>query len=250
MLQEFGPMAGWGAPGVAPVVIKYRSMLTLNGSLAAGLLPTFAGMCSCGSGVVYTDNSRADAVVPKTVSYGAVGTNKGWTSANCFGTRLRLSGRSNGLVTVTFDMMGDGGEVATVTAGDPSAAEFFPFELASVTGITELLGFDITFNTGINGVWPAVGDNSAYDDLVDTGATLEADLITASFAGLTGDPTEYNIVLTLTGTGAVPTEYEITMNGYSTVIDRDVVEGVLCARVSMRGNLAADATMFKIAVPA
>lgn len=222
MYHTHGAGAGWAAP-IPPTLLKKQSMLTLSGQLAAGVLGRAAAICAANG-----PWNAPRTVTPVTCEYGGVGSDIGWSTADCIGARLNVSGRSNALVTFSLDMIGGITIAGGVNAGDPAAAEFYPTELCTCS-LGVAMGFDFTMDAGLGGLWPMVGDNEAWTAVVDKGASATLRLIVTDPGVNVGDENVLGSVTLGEGGGS------IAVTGTVMSLDRETVEGVLCCGITISG---------------
>lgn len=136
---------GVGALAVKPASMRDLSRMTWSGYLSSANCSYIAGACALTGTPDFTTNLVGSISVLGMV-YGGVGAEAYSTSA-CFGTRLRLSGRSGQLVRFSLDLNGYAATETTVaSAGELTSDIFFPLELG--TGGEDILGFEIDYQTG------------------------------------------------------------------------------------------------------
>jgi hypothetical protein len=136
---------GYSALVVKPGDMRDLSRMTWAGFLNGSNSGLIAGLCAL-TGSPTFDASLVASIATQTVVYGGVGAGA-YSTAGCFGTRLRLSGRSNQLVRFSLEMMGKVATASSVSGpGLVESEDFFPLEKGS--GGVEILGFDIDYRTG------------------------------------------------------------------------------------------------------
>jgi hypothetical protein len=136
---------GNSALAVKPGDMRDLSRMTWSGFLNASNSGLIAGLCAL-LGTPDFSASLVGSIGTQTVVYGGVGVGA-YSTAGCFGTRLRLSGRSNQLVRFSLEMNGKAATATTVSGpGLVESEDFFPLEKGS--GGEEILGFDIDYRTG------------------------------------------------------------------------------------------------------
>ena len=251
MLQLFGPGDGFGAPSIYPEKIKSRPLLTMSGPLSQAISSDIWTICQCVAATNFKDNSRAAAAVTGKVTciYGDANVG-GFTTTGCIGARLRLTGRTNQLIQVNLAMFGTTTTQTSATAGAVTDTEFYPFELCNNSiGADTVLGFDLTFETGLVPVYPMdnLGPTDGYGEVADIGAQVTLQMLYAMNAAALTEYGKYHAItavtptLTLTGTAA-STEV-IAILGYYTDWGRAVVDGILCHRATITGHTTGTALM-------
>lgn len=234
--HTFPAAYGHGSPIVVPEKIKSRPELSIGGYLSAGLPAALAAMSGCGSGA---DFSALRTPSKTAIAYGDI--TKSYSTSDCVGSRLTITGRPNELVEFSLDAFG----MTTATGGALAAViedkEFFPFERGSNSGIgaETLLGFTLIFNTGFAPVYAmdALGE-TGYSEIGDIGATCTLELALAhaneseysAYAGVT------NTTVALTLTSSEGSSSVITVTGYYTSFDYGGdAGGILVSRATLYG---------------
>jgi len=140
-------VSGHGAPVLEPGDLRDLARMTWAGYLNASNKAAVAGLCAIAGTPDFGTNLVA-SISALTIIYGdpVVGA---FQTTECFGTRLRLTGRSGQLVRFSVEMVGKATTATTVTAPAIADAEFFPFEKGTHgIGDDTLLGFDVDYRTG------------------------------------------------------------------------------------------------------
>lgn len=236
---------GHGSPIAVPEKITSHPELSIGGYLSAGLPAALAGMCGCGGGA---DFSALRTPSKTAIAYGDIA--KSYSTTECVGSRLTITGRPNELVEFSLEAFG----MTTTTGAGVAAAtgdkEFFPFERGSNSGIgaDTLLGFTLSFTTGFVPVYAMDGlAETGYAEIGDVGASCTLELALAhtnegEYGAYTG-ATETTIALTLTSPGGSSSTISVT--GYYTGFDYGGdVGGILVSRATLYG---VGATMLSIA---
>jgi len=142
-----GQTSGHGAPVLEPGDMRDMAQMTWAGFLNAANKGAIAGACAI-SGTPDFGTNLVASISELTIVYGdpVVGA---FSTSSCFGTRLRLTGRTGKLVKFSLELVGKATTTTTVSAPAIGAAEFFPFEKGTHgIGDDTLLGFDIDYRTG------------------------------------------------------------------------------------------------------
>lgn len=227
---------GHGSPIAVPEEIKSRPELSIGGYLSSGLPAALASMCGCGSGANFSALRTPSKLA---IAYADVA--GGYSTSDCVGSRLTITGRPNELVEFSLEAFG----MTTATSGALAAAEgdveFFPFERGSNSGIgaDTLLGFTLSFTTGLVPVYTmdALAE-TGYAEIGDVGATCTLEMALAhtnedEYSAYTA-VTETTIALTLTSPGG--SSSTITVTGYYTGFDYGGdVGGILVSRATLYG---------------
>jgi len=241
----FPPGGGFGAPSIIPEKIKSMPMLTLGGKLCDAITANIAIICGCVAASDYKANTRAAAAKAGAVTciYGDANVG-GFTTTVCVGTRLTVTGVTNELTDFSLDMFGGVTTQTSATAGTVGTAEFFPFELGTNTfGADTLLGYVLTFDTGLIPVWAmdGIGPAAPYGEVGDIGAqcTLQVTLA-ANAAGLTEwdkyvATTLVEPTLTLIGTSG--STWAIALKGYYTGWAKAGVNGLAAHQAIITGHV-------------
>ena len=136
---------GYGSLVVEPGDMRDLSRMTWAGFLNGSNKGIIAGACALLGSPDFSER-LVDSIATTTIAYGGVGAG-GYSASGCFGTRLRLSGRSNQLVRFSLEMVGKATTSVSVSSpGAGDSVDFFPLELG--TGGVNILGFDIDYRTG------------------------------------------------------------------------------------------------------
>ncbi len=147
LYQYPGQVSGHGAPVLAPGDMRDMAQMTWAGFLNAANKGAIAAACAINGAPDFGTNLVA-GISALTIVYGdpVVGA---FTTSSCFGTRLRISGRTGQLVRFQLDMVGKATTKTTVSAPAIAEAEFFSFEKGT-HGISAdtVLGLDIDYRTG------------------------------------------------------------------------------------------------------
>lgn len=241
----FPPGGGFGAPSVYPEKIKSMPMLTLGGKLEDGITADIAIICGAVAASNFKNNSRAAAALAGAVTciYGDANVG-GFTTTACVGTRLTVTGVTNELTDFSLDMFGGTTTQTAVTAGTIASTEFFPFELGSSTFAADtLLGYVLTFNTGLIPVWPmdGIGPTDPYGEVGDIGATCTLQVTLAANAAALTEWGKYSartaVTPTLTLTGTSASTWVIALKGYYTGWQKAGVNGLSAHRAIITGHV-------------
>lgn len=138
---------GYSALVIKPGDMRDMARMTWAGFLNAGNKAAIAGLCAI-SGTPDFSASLVDSISAQTVIYGDTSVGA-WSTTECFGTRLRLTGRSGELVKFSLEMIGKVTSTTTVAAPAIADAEFFPFEKGTQDiGADTVLAFEIDYRSG------------------------------------------------------------------------------------------------------
>ena len=229
---------GYGSLVVKPGDMRDLSSMTWAGFLNGSNKAAIAGLCAA-SGSPDFSTRLVDSIATATVIYGGVGAG-GYSAGECFGTKLRLSGRSNQLVKFSLEMVGKvASEVAISAPGAGDSVDFFPLEKG--TGGVEILGFDIDYETGFFARFAPDGTQgyTAINDSLQL-RNLQATLFLAHGSGLATAAfgqyssigrAEYVLSLASPGGGSC----SISMGGYFTDWQVGTIAGVMVERAVQTG---------------
>jgi hypothetical protein len=138
---------GYSALVIKPGDMRDMARMTWAGFLNAGNKIAIADLCAI-SGTPDFSASLVASISALTVVYGDTSVGA-WSTTECFGTRLRLTGKSGELVQFSLEMVGKATTTTTVSAPAIAEAEFFPFEKGTQDiGADTVLAFDIDYRTG------------------------------------------------------------------------------------------------------
>jgi len=231
--------SGHGAPVLKPGDMRDMGRMTWAGYLNAGNKAAIAGLCAVAGAPDFGTNLVA-SISALTIIYGdpVVGA---FQTTECFGTRLRLTGRSGQLVRFSLEMVGKATTSHTVAAPAIADAEFFPFEKGThVIGEDTLLGFDVDYRTGFFARFAPDGD-LGYSGINESlrqrelSATLYLAHDAASYAAWANYAAVARTDHTLTLSGSDGSSCIVVVGGYYTNWDHQEQEKLLVARATLTG---------------
>jgi len=234
-----GQVSGHGAPVLKPGDMRDMAQMTWAGYLNAANKAAIAGACAI-SGTPDFGVNLVASISALTIVYGdpVVGA---FTTSNCFGTRLRIRGRTGQLVRFQLDLVGKATTKTTVTAPAIAEAEFFPFEKGTHgIGADTLLGFDIDYRTGFFARFAPDG-SLGYTGINESlrKRQLRVRLVLAQTASGYGEWDDYDGITradhTLTLTGTNGSTCVIVVGGYYTARPHGEQEKLLVAKATLTG---------------
>ena len=231
--------SGHGAPVIKPGDMRDMGRMTWGGYLNASNTAAIAGLCAIAGTPDFGTNLVA-SISALTIVYGdpVVGA---FSTTSCFGTRLRLTGRTGKLVQFAVEMVGKATTSTTVAAPAIADAEFFPFEKGTHgIGADTLLGFDIDYRTGFYARFAPDG-GTGYSGISESlrQRALTVTLYLAHNAASFAEWADYAAIVrnnhTLTLSGSAGTACVIALGGYYVDWDYKEQDKLLVARAVLGG---------------
>jgi len=231
--------SGHGALVMKPGDMRDMGRMTWGGYLNAANKAAIAGLCAI-AGTPDFGASLVASISALTIIYGdpVVGA---FSTTECFGTRLRLTGRTGKLVQFAVEMVGKATTSTTVTAPAIADAEFFPFEKGTHgIGDDTLLGFDIDYRTGFDTQFAPDG-GPGYSKITEglRKRALTATLYLAHNAASFAEWDDYDAITanthTLSLSGSAGTACVIALGGYYTDWNYREQDKLLVAKAVLTG---------------
>lgn len=140
-----GQTTGCGAPAIKPGDMRDLGRLSWSGYLTNSIAAAIAGGCGISGAPDFCAN-LVGSIDVFDLAFGAP-TVGGLTAGGCFGSKLRIWGRTNSLVGFSLDVMSKSIGLGGMSVAELEGIDFMPLE-CGISSAENVLAFNIDYSTG------------------------------------------------------------------------------------------------------